>query len=323
MRFKILCGTKNLREALKKMPKQIHRIANRIRPELENTRLAFDQCSFGDLQVLLEKDCHQALVRHSSPPLTEMMGYALHGGKCLRGLLLLAVSESCNGSRGQAREAAVAIEMLHAASLAVDDLPALDDTSMRRGVQSLHRRFGESAAILTAHALVASAFEVVAQIPDKPDRLLCMISRLAAAIGANGMALAQLVERPDPTGPKADVRALKTGSLFQMATVMGSMLAGAERELVEDLGQFGLELGIFYQIVDDFHDDLMDPSDREELREAGQRTWRGCADLLNFVRDRLHSDRPVQEWLSWLHDAGAKILDPERADLETTANLLS
>jgi geranylgeranyl pyrophosphate synthase len=304
------------------MTEQTHHISNRAHPASQNISLAFDQCGFDDLRVLFEEDCHQALVRHSSAPLTEMMGYALHGGKCLRGLLVLAVSDSCNGSRGQARDAAVAIEMLHAASLAVDDLPALDDTSMRRGTQSLHKRFGESAAILTAHALVASAFEIMTQIPNEPDRLLRITSRLATAIGGNGMALAQFVERPDPTGPKTDVRALKTGSLFQMATLIGAVLAGATKELAEDLGELGLKVGIFYQIVDDFRDDLMDPSDREVLREEGLRTWRECFELFDFVRDRLYSDRPLQEWLSRVHGAGARVLDPDRSQLKTTANLL-
>lgn len=304
------------------MIEQVAPISNITHGASQHLSLTFGPSGFDNLRVLLEKDCNRALVRHSSPPLTEMMGYAMEGGKCLRGLLLLAVSESCNGLRGQAREAAVAIEMLHAASLAVDDLPALDNTSVRRGRESLHKHFGESAAILTAHALVASAFEIVAQIPNEPDRLLRMISRLAITIGANGMALGQFIERPDPTGPKTDVRTLKTGSLFQMATLLGGVLAGAEQELAEDLGQLGLKLGIFYQIVDDFQDDLMDLSDREELREAGRRTWRGCIELFSFVRDRLHSDRPVREWLSRLHDAGDEILGPGRADLETGASLL-
>jgi geranylgeranyl pyrophosphate synthase len=265
--------------------------------------------NFNELRASLEEDWRQALGRHSLPPLTEMMSYALSGGKCLRGLLLLAVVDSCNGSREQAREAAVAIEMLHGASLVVDDLPALDDASVRRGTLSLYKRFGEAAAILTAHSLVAAAFEVVAQISSEPDRLLRITRLLAAAIGARGMARAELVGPCDSVGSDTDVRALKTGSLFQMAAHIGAVLAGVEPELAEDLGQLGMRLGICYQLVDDFRDDFADESNRGALREAGRRSWNQCAELFNLLRGRLHRAHPMETWLSRFHDAGAKIVD--------------
>jgi geranylgeranyl pyrophosphate synthase len=262
-----------------------------------------------ELRILLEEACHQGLVRHSLPPLTEMMSYALSGGKCLRGLLLLAVADSCNGSREQAREAAIAIEMLHAASLVVDDLPALDDTSVRRGALSLYRRFGEAAAILTAHALVAAAFEVVSQIPSKPERVLRITGLLAGAIGARGMALAELIEPSDSLESGTDVRELKTGGLFEAAAHIGAVLAGAEPGLTEDLGQLGLRLGTCYQLVDDLRDGYIDDSNRGGLYQAGRRSWQQCAELLNLVRGRLHTARPIEAWLSWFHEAGAKMVD--------------
>jgi hypothetical protein len=199
--------------------------------------------------------------------------------------------------------------MLHAASLVVDDLPALDNTSERRGRLSLHKRFGEAAAVLTAHALVAAAFEIVAQIPSEPLRLLRITRLLAASIGARGMCLAELVDPGDSVGSETEVRGLKTGSLFQMAAQIGAVLAGAEAKLTEDLGQLGLRLGTCYQLADDLRDEIIDHSTRGGLCDAGRRSWEQCAELISLLRGRLHTVRPVEAWMSWFQDAGAKILD--------------
>jgi len=302
------------------MPERCSYTCDRARSAASAQSFPLDDYDFDKLRAVLEKEWRQALVRYSAPPLTEMMEYALQGGKSLRGLLLLAAADSCNAQREQAWDAAAAIEMIHAASLAVDDLPALDDSPMRRGRLSLHKRFGESAAVLTAHALVAAAFQLMAQIPNEPERLLQMTGRLAAAVGGNGMALAQLIDRPVPAPPRDDLRALKTGSLFQMAAVTGAALARVHPKLVEDLGQLGLKLGVCYQIVDDFCDNAMDPTDRQALREEGLRTWRECAQLFNFVRDELHDVLPLERWFDWFHRQGAKFLEPQRSELEMTGS---
>jgi geranylgeranyl pyrophosphate synthase len=269
--------------------------------------------SFHEARNFLEEEWREALGRQSLPPLTEMMSYALSGGKRLRGLLLMAVADSCNGSRQQAREAAVAIEMLHAASLVVDDLPAFDDSSERRGAPSVHKRFGEDAAVLTAHALVASAFELVSQIASEPDRLLRIIRRLASAIGARGMARAEAVDPHSVNpcdyylAPDTHVRALKTGGLFQLAAHMGAVLAGAEPDLAADLAQLGLGLGICFQLADDFRDELMDDSARRLLRETSRRNWQECAGLFELVRGRLPRPHPMDTWLSAFYEAGAEV----------------
>lgn len=265
--------------------------------------------NFNELRESLEEDWRRALNRLSVPPLTEMMDYALSGGKCLRGLLLLAVADACNGSGEQAREAAVAIEMIHAASLVVDDLPALDDTSMRRGALSLHKRFGEAAAILTAHALVAAAFELTAQISSEPERLLQITRLFAAAIGPRGMSCAELIHPSDSAGSDNDVRALKTGGLFQVAARMGGILAGAEPQLAQDLGQLGLGLGTCYQLVDDLRDEFLEPPSRSALGEACRQSLQQCAELFNLVRKRLHKPRPVEIWMSWFRDSTMDVVE--------------
>jgi geranylgeranyl pyrophosphate synthase len=269
--------------------------------------------SFHEAREFLEEEWRQALGRQSLPPLTEMMSYALSGGKRLRGLLLMAVADCCNGPRQQAREAAVAIEMLHAASLVVDDLPAFDDSSMRRGAPSVHKQFGEDAAILTAHALVAGAFEVVAQINCEPERLLRVIRRLAGAIGARGMARAEAVDPHSVNpcdycvAPDAHIRALKTGGLFQLAAHTGAVLAGVEPGIAAELAQLGLRLGICFQLADDFRDELMDESTRRLLRETVRRSWQDCTEQFSLVRGQLPRPDPMELWLSVFYEASGEV----------------
>jgi len=275
--------------------------------------------NLSELRTLLAEDWRQAVAQISLPPLTEMMIYALSGGKCLRGLLLLAVADSCNGSRDQARQAAVAIEMLHAASLVVDDLPALDDTPMRRGTQSLYKRDGEAAAILTAHALVAAAFEIVSQISSAPERLLRITNLVAATIGARGMAAGELLDPCNSVSRDIDVSSLKTGSLFRLVAQIAAVLAGSEPELAEDLGQLGLRIGICYQLVDDFRDDDLE-SNKAALYEAGRRSWRECVELFSLLRARLHIATPIETWLSEFHDASVTIIDASLSGPESSEN---
>lgn len=255
----------------------------------------------------LQRQWNDALVRQSPAPAIEMMRYALDGGKCLRGLLLLAVSESCGASRIEAANAAVAIEMLHAASLVVDDLPALDNAAVRRNAPSLHQRFGESAAILTAHALVAAAFEIVTEIPNEPSRLLRVSRAFAGAIGrmANGELLAPTAE--GTAASKARVRALKTGALFELAASIGALLAGADSDLSVALARLGLKLGICYQVADDLRDDVMSEAEREALFAESLHHLHECDRLFHCLRARLCWPAPLEEWMSEFLTAGAEV----------------
>lgn len=262
-----------------------------------------------ELRVLLEEDGRRAVARCSLPPMTEMMSYALAGGQCLRGLLLLAVGDCCGTSRKQSCEAAIAVEMLHAASLVVDDLPALDNTSMRRGTLSVHKRFGEAAAVLTAHALVAAAFEIVTQIASEPNQLLQITSLLARAIGGRGMARGELVDGKASVHQEADVRAAKTGSLFQAAAQTAALLADVDQKLAEQLGQVGLHLGVCYQLIDDSRDEPLDMF-RESLAETGQLSWRQSLQLFGQVQGQLRETAALEAWLSRFYHLGAGVLGP-------------
>jgi len=286
------------------------------RPAIGGTSLIFKpetppehSWNINETRDFLERAWTEALRQVSSAPVTEMMRYALTGGKCLRGLLLLAVTESCNGSMADACRAAISIEMLHAASLVVDDLPALDNASVRRNAPSLHSRFGERAGILTAHALVAAAFQVISEIPDEPERVLRITGLLAAAIGrmANGELLGPVQWDPaESIASKARVRALKTGALFELAASIGALLAGAGPALTADLAKLGLHLGVCYQVADDLRDDVMSDHERDWLFKENLRNWRDCDRLLHSLRSRLTRQAPLEEWMSEFRTAGSE-----------------
>jgi len=286
-------------------------VFDRVPPTQRKTASAFNGLDYAwkldELRALLEEDGRRAVARCSLPPITQTMGYALSGGQCLRGLLLLAVADSCGTSQRQAREAAIAVEMLHAASLVVDDLPALDNTSLRRGTLSMHARFGEAAAILTAHALVAAAFEVVTQIAGKPEQLLQITRLMARAIGGRGMARAELVDGDGSGKRETEILAAKTGSLFQAATEIAAILSDAGPTVAEQLGSFGLQLGICYQLIDDVRDDPSDVN-REALLRSGQLCWNRVLELFEQVRGELHDTIAIEAWLSNFHDVGAEML---------------
>jgi geranylgeranyl diphosphate synthase, type II len=260
-----------------------------------------------ELRALLEEDGRRAVARCSLPPITQTMSYALSGGQCLRGLLLLAVAESCGTSQKQAREAATAVEMLHAASLVVDDLPALDNTSLRRGTLSVHTRFGEAAAILTAHALVAAAFEVVTQIASGPEQLLQITRLMARTIGGRRMARAEFLDGNGAGKQETEILAAKTGSLFQAATEIAAILADAGPTLAEQLGSFGLQLGVCYQLIDDIRDELSD-GNREALLTSGQLGWNRSLELFEQLRGELRDTIAIEAWLSNFYYLGAELL---------------
>jgi geranylgeranyl pyrophosphate synthase len=166
--------------------------------------------------------------------------------------------------------AACAIEMIHTYSLIHDDLPAMDNDSMRRGKPTLHVVYGEGLAILAGDGLLAEAFALLAREPDdagRPEiaaRKLATIRRIADAAGATGMVGGQALdlqavghshgaEALDADSLK-DMHARKTGALIRAATVVGAMMAGAPPPRIEAVDRYASFLGLAFQIVDDVLD---------------------------------------------------------------------
>jgi geranylgeranyl diphosphate synthase, type II len=184
--------------------------------------------------------------------------YTLLGpSKRARGVLTLLAADLFTTGRN-ALPAAAAIELIHASSLILDDLPAMDDTPIRRGRPSNHVEFGEATSILAAVALLNLAFGHLAAVYDPP--LASALARvLSDAIGSEGLiggqaADLQLPARPLHLDDLEPVHHRKTAVLFRAAAVTGALVGGASQSDTDSLAAFGDEIGLAFQIVDDVLD---------------------------------------------------------------------
>jgi geranylgeranyl diphosphate synthase type II len=218
---------------------------------------------------------------------SDAMRYSVFaGGKRLRPILALAAADAVDRSPEGLRHtaatagftpamelalpAACAIEMIHTYSLIHDDLPAMDNDTLRRGQPTLHVKFGDGIAILAGDGLHAEAFALLAREPietdaDIADRKLRVIRLVAEAAGAAGMVGGQTIDLQaagqagsrtivlDRDGLRA-MHARKTGALIRAAAVSGAIMAGAPDGLVAAVDRYATDLGLAFQIVDDILD---------------------------------------------------------------------
>jgi geranylgeranyl diphosphate synthase type II len=196
----------------------------------------------------------------------------LAGGKRLRPILCLASCDAVGGDRALALPTACAIEMIHTYSLIHDDLPAMDNDTLRRGRPTLHVVAGEGQAILAGDALLTQAFNLIAGEPWSRSleflaNKLEVIRMIAAAAGAIGMVGGQAIDlacvTPDPEGclaPALDAEGLrrmhakKTGALIRASATTGAILGGGTPPLVSAIDAAAGEFGLAFQIVDDILD---------------------------------------------------------------------
>jgi geranylgeranyl diphosphate synthase type II len=206
------------------------------------------------------------------------MRYALTGpGKRVRPVLTLAVAELFGESSATVLDLACAVEMVHACSLILDDLPAMDDAARRRGRPTVHLAFGESVALLAALSLLNRAYALVAA---GAQRLALrrytgedLIHHLAAAIGSGGLIGGQaldLASRPEDLDLDLleYIHSHKTGALFMAAGELGAMAADARRRDLEVISRYAKNLGLAFQISDDLLDVLATPE--ETGKDTGQ-----------------------------------------------------
>ena len=188
------------------------------------------------------------------PLLLKAMRYAVFpGGARIRPRLCIAVARACAEDNARLSAAAAAsIELLHCASLVHDDLPCFDDAAMRRGRPSVHKAFGERIAVLCGDALIALAFQALAQSAETAQaRLGDLIGIVARALGApNGIIAGQAWECEAQIA-LAHYQRAKTGALFAAATAAGAAAAGHEAASWHLLGE---RIGEAYQIADDIRD---------------------------------------------------------------------
>ena len=193
------------------------------------------------------------------------------GGKRFRPALLLGVVSAYNSLLlDSARHAAYAVELLHTYSLIHDDLPAMDDSPLRRGKATLHVTYDEVTAILVGDALNTYSFEVLSSAPFSDYTRVQLIRELATNGGLNGMVLGQAIDCYFENTPLKveDIKILhinKTAKLIAASLKMGAIIVGRE-ELGEKLYDFGIKLGLLFQI----QDDILDVTQSSE--EAGKLT---------------------------------------------------
>ena len=211
-----------------------------------------------------------------SPPVCpalvcEAMRYSVFpGGKRLRPLLTLAAADAVAGSYDLAIPAACASELLHSYSLVHDDLPAMDNDTLRRGRPTLHTVYGDAVAILAGDALQAEAFALASREPPTDDpivgaRKLRVVERLAAAAGAAGMVGGQTIDLQaagqvpahrvtlDAAGLQS-MHDRKTGALIKASALVGAIMAGASVECERAIVEWAGHIGLAFQIVDDILD---------------------------------------------------------------------
>jgi farnesyl diphosphate synthase len=184
------------------------------------------------------------------------MTHALRGGKGLRGFLVLESAALHGVPETAALAAAAAIEAMHAYSLVHDDLPAMDDDALRRGLPTVHVAFDEATAILAGDALQSLAFELATD--EAVPNAAALARGLARAAGAAGMVLGQALDIEAETAAVpltlARIEALqagKTGALFSFACTAGPVMAGQD---AAPLAAFAAALGLAFQIADDLLD---------------------------------------------------------------------
>jgi geranylgeranyl diphosphate synthase type II len=216
-----------------------------------------------DILARIEQALDAALSQHevpgSPPRLAAAIRHAVFpGGARIRPQLCLAVARACgDDDPALADAAAVALELLHCASLVHDDLPCFDDAATRRGRPSVQAAFGEPLAVLAGDALIVRAFGVLGEAARRsPQRLGALLATIAGGTGTPFGIVAGQAWECEPRVALSDYQRAKTGALFAAATAAGAEAAGVEGRVWRGLGD---RLGEAYQVADDIRDVLSDP----------------------------------------------------------------
>jgi geranylgeranyl diphosphate synthase type II len=258
---------------------------------------------FAEYQARVDSELRR-LVAGVGGRVQESMAYTLHApSKRVRPVLTLLSAELCGGEVSRALAAAAAVELVHAASLILDDLPSMDDAPLRRGRPSNHREFGEAVAILAAFGLLNLAYGTVARRYDARlgARLVALLSDAVGTDGLIGGQAADLLA----TEQQIDFEMLerihrgKTGALFSAAATAGALTASGQPDALAALEAFAKNLGLAFQIVDDLLDVEGDPKDtgkavRVDARKTTFVSFSGVSGARQLARELcLTADRAL------------------------------
>ncbi len=281
------------------------------------------------LRAQVEDRLRELIPSEEVPPQTlhKAIRYSvLAGGKRVRALLTIRVATDFGAPLQAALDPACAIEMIHAASLILDDLPCMDDATLRRGKQANHRVFGEDTAILAAMALLNQAFAVVADCAALDASTRLELTRLLSeSVGSNGIIAGQFRDLRMQKGRQghAELTAMyaqKTGALFVAALETGARVAGLDESRLHAVREYGANLGIAFQLLDDLLDAF--GSAEGTGKDVGQDDDKAnLAALLGANGTREEVTRYVESAASALEplgDSGASLIEFARSYTEST-----
>jgi geranylgeranyl diphosphate synthase type II len=232
---------------------------------------------FAAYQTLVNAELDR-LIPDDGTMVSRSMAYTVRApSKRVRPVLTLLAAELCGGATSLAMPAAAAMEVVHASSLILDDLPSMDDAPLRRGQKANHLEFGEAIAILAAFGLLNLAYGTVARTYEPPVSAR-LITILSDAVGGDGLIGGQATDLL-ATDQQISFETLerihrgKTGALFSAAATTGAVVSGATADVIRSLSAYAKNLGLAFQIIDDLLDVEGDPREtgkaiREDLKKT-------------------------------------------------------
>jgi len=213
----------------------------------------------------IEHAISDVLGRFSNSTFYEPLNYAIHGGKRVRPLIVLLSYDAIgtgNPLTDNPMPAAIGVELLHTESIIHDDI--IDDDNVRREKRSFHERFGVSPSILSADFVLGIILDIASQYPDSRIGRGLSKSVLRMSEGEHSEFKIQTERKKITVDEYIEIIANKTASLFQSSSRIGAMIAGAKQQTIESMSEFGLNLGIAYQM----QDDLLDWNQKAGLERA-------------------------------------------------------
>jgi geranylgeranyl diphosphate synthase type II len=277
---------------------------------------------------LVDAELDRLLPEESETPQTihQAMRYSVFaGGKRLRPILAIAAGEIFGASEHELLPAACSLEMIHTYSLIHDDLPAMDNDDLRRGMPTCHIKFGEAMAILAGDALLTQAFVTLADYetsrPERKARILSEVARAAATKEAliGGQVLDMQSEGKSVTGTQLEeIHRGKTGALIRCSIRIGAILGGASDAELEALTVYGEKAGLAFQVADDLLDETA--TSRELGKTAGKDAANHKATYTALYG--IHGAREMAEQLFCEAIAAARSVERNTGVLESIARFI-
>jgi geranylgeranyl diphosphate synthase, type II len=232
---------------------------------------------FAGYQTLVNAELDR-LIPDDGSTVSRSMAYTVRApSKRVRPVLTLLAAELCGGAATHAIPAAAVMELVHASSLILDDLPSMDDAPLRRGQKANHLEFGEAIAILAAFGLLNLAYGTLARTyePASSARVMTILSEAVGSEGLIGGQAADLLATDQQISFETleRIHRGKTGALFSAAATAGAVVSGASGDSIRSLSAYAKNLGLAFQIIDDLLDVEGDPREtgkavREDLKKT-------------------------------------------------------